>query len=149
MKTLIINFYQADMSSKGISACAACDTVQQKLNNAVDSLKPLLSSLNTEIVQNTITIHTEKDAEMHKVFASPTIRVGTFDYYPEHEDLSEKRTWMWKGETYSEPTENVFSEVILRGYIGDIQQEIPTEISPYVKQFLNRKPVSEPAGGCC
>jgi hypothetical protein len=149
MKTLKINFYQVDMSSEGISTCSACDTVQQKLKNAIDSIKPYLSSLNTEIEQNTITIYSENDAEKHKVYASPTIRVGTFDYYPEHENLSENRIWRWKGETYPEPTEKIFSEVILRGYLGDIQQETPAKISPYLMQFLNRKPISEPAASCC
>ena len=149
METLQIELLKVDMSSEETSACSACDTIQQKLNKAVEMVRPLLTSLKTQVEQKITTVYTEEEARANKVMASPTIRVGNFDFYPEHDGLNEKRIWEWNGKILPNPSKEVLAECILRGYLGEINQKAQTDISPYVKQFLSKQPETHTAEGCC
>ncbi|MEX2362839.1 MAG: hypothetical protein WD597_04415, partial [Balneolaceae bacterium] len=93
---------------------------------------------------------TEEEARTHRITASPTIRIGNFDLFPEHAgEESEERAWSWKNETFSEPGREIFIEAILRGYLGEVKQKEKKEISPYVMQFFGKQPEPAVAGGCC
>jgi hypothetical protein len=150
MKTLQIQFYQADMSKKGVSSCSSCDTLQQKLDQAIRAVEPLLADLGVEIRKEIITIQTEIEAKTHQIVASPTIRIAGFDLFPEHPNPeSEERIWSWKGSSFSEPTREVLVESILRGFLGEIHQAKKAEISPYVMQFFDKQTETVNAVGCC
>lgn len=138
------------MSNKGISSCSSCDTTQQKLDQAIVAVEPLLTNLGVEIKKEIITIQTEEEARTHQIVASPTIRTGHFDLFPEHPNPeSEKRIWSWKGSKYPDPTREVLIESILKGYLGDFHQAREVEISPYLIQFLDKQSETVTSEGCC
>lgn len=138
------------MSKKGIPSCSSCDTILQKLDQAIHAVEPLLADLDVEIKKEIITIRTEKEARTHQIVASPTIRTGRFDLFPEHPGReSEERIWSWKGSRYTDPTREVLIETILRGFLGEIHQEKKEEISPYVTQFFHNQLETVGTEGCC
>jgi hypothetical protein len=106
--------------------------------------------MNVETKKENITIRTEKEAIANRITASPTIRTGRFDLFPEHSHSeSEERIWAWKCDRYAEPTMEVLIESILRGYLGNIEQKEQSDISPYIVQFFDHQPKPASTGWCC
>lgn len=150
MKTLTIQLLQIEMPENRNSSCTVCSGVNQKLDQAILALKPLLDELNVEIKKEIITIRTAQEARTHRITSSPTIRTGHFDLFPEHpHPESEQRIWTWKGNRYPEPTREILIEAILRGYLGKIEQKNQVNISPYVMQFFEHQAEPASADGCC
>lgn len=143
-----VQLLQVDMSSKGVSACSACDTIVQKLHSAIEAVRPLFAQLGYKIGFEEVSIDTTKDAQKHNFVASPTIRVNGFDFFPDHDkELSEKRIWTWRGQAFSAPSKEVFIEIILYAYLEVDKKENESEISPYVEQFLDKRSISQST--CC
>ncbi|WP_134089033.1 DUF2703 domain-containing protein [Olivibacter sp. XZL3] len=138
VKLLDVNLIQVDMQKEGKKSCATCDKVHETLLNAVKLLQPVFRKLDVHLVLNNLFITTIDEAKRLGISSSPTIRVGNTLLYPEHiSSNGEERQWHWKGGVSTEPTEQIFIELILQGYTdnSDSPSEI-REIAPYVKKFL-------------
>lgn len=138
-KTLTIELFKVDMSSKGLSTCSACDKIKGNLNESVTSVESLLAELGFQVkIQETI-VKTESEAQKYDLVASPTIQVGSFRYHPDHKGLGEEKRWKWNGHVFSFPPKEVLIEVILRGFLGEKKENEYPEITPYVEQFFTDK----------
>ena len=147
-KVLKVELIQGEMSTNENNSCSACDTVQGKLVSAIQEVQKLFDILKCEIFFKSTTVKTIEEAENAQIIASPTIRVGNLDFYPNHAtDNSEKREWTWNGLTTSEPTKETLIEVLLKGYFEPEQQN-KNEISPYVLKHLEENIATTSDCGC-
>lgn len=146
---LKVEFIQVEMSANANNSCSACDTVQSKLISAIQQVQKLFDILDCEILFKSSTIKTIQEAEKAQIVASPTIRVGNFEFYPEHlSDNSEKREWSWKGTTMSEPDKKTLIEVLIWGYFEPEKENQKKNLSPYIKRYLNKSESAEENCGC-
>lgn len=148
-KVLKVELIQVEMTTNENNSCSACDTVQGKLVSAIQEVQKLFDNLDCEIFFKSTTVKTFAEAEKAQVIASPTIRVGNLDFYPNHAtDHSEKREWTWKGLTTSEPTKEMLIEVLLKGYFEPQNKSEKMEMSPYIIKHLNESQQVKTDCGC-
>ncbi|MEH6308683.1 DUF2703 domain-containing protein [Olivibacter sp. SDN3] len=146
VKLLDVKLIQVDMQIEGKKSCTTCDKVHTMLLNAVKFLEPVFRKLDVHLVLNNLFITTIDEAEHLGISSSPTIRIGNTSLYPEHiSSNGEERQWYWKGGVSTEPTEQMFIELIFRGYLNTDSQSERQEVSPYVKKFLKQTNSSN----CC
>ncbi|WP_439487871.1 hypothetical protein [Algoriphagus sp.] len=151
-RQLNVELFQVEMptnnnNNNNNDSCSACDTVHGKLVKAVDEVQNLFHRLNCEILVRQTTISTLEEAEKLGIIASPTIRVGNFDFYPQHlSDRSEAREWDWNGHTVSEPSIEVLIEVVMKGYFEKEKTANVRELSPYIVNYL--KDIEPPQTSC-
>lgn len=146
---LKVEFIQVEMSNDTNSSCSACDTVQGKLTLAIQEVQMLFDQIGCEILLKSTTVKNIEEAEKAQIIASPTIRVGHLDFYPNHiNDKSEKREWTWKGLTMSEPTKETLIEVLLKGYFEPRKESEKMEMSPYILKCLNESQQVKTDCGC-
>ncbi|WP_276167357.1 DUF2703 domain-containing protein [Zobellia alginiliquefaciens] len=148
-KVLKVEFIQVEMPSNENNSCSACDTVQGKLVSAIQEVQKLFDNLDCEIFFKSTSVKTIEEAEKAQIIASPTIRVGNLDFYPNHAtSKSEKREWTWNGLTTSEPTKEMLMEVLLKGYFEPKKELEKKEMSAYILQYLNKEKVTNSDCGC-
>jgi hypothetical protein len=148
-KQLRVELFKVEMPSSGESSCSACDTVQSKLVSAIEDVQRLFDKLDCEILFKQTTIRTIEEAEQNQISASPTIRVGNLDFFPEHlSDCSETREWNWKGQSMTEPTNAILIEVLLKGYFEQNKTTEKKELSKYILKHLKEGEVNKPNCGC-
>lgn len=146
---LKVEFIQVEMSANANNSCLACDTVQSKLISAIQQVQKLFDNLDCEILFKSSTIKTIQEAEKAQIVASPTIRVGNFEFYPEHlSDNSEKREWTWNGATTSEPDKKTLIEALIWGYFEPERENQKKNLSPYIKRYLNKSEATKDNCGC-
>lgn len=146
---LKVEFIQVEMSSNANNSCTACDTVQGKLASAIQNVQKLFDNLDCEIFFKSTTVKTIEEVEKAQIVASPTIRVGNFDFYPYHPtDSSEKREWTWNGLTMLEPNKKTLIEVLLKGYFEQKKENEKKELSPYILKHLKESKLTKSNCGC-
>ena len=110
---------------------------------------PSNDNLDCEIFFKSTSVKTIEDAEKAQIIASPTIRVGNLDFYPNHAtDKSEKREWTWNSLTTSEPTKETLIEVLLKGYFEPKKELEKMEMSAYILQYLNKEMITSSDCSC-
>ncbi|AGA80490.1 DUF2703 domain-containing protein [Echinicola vietnamensis] len=135
---LKVEIIQVEMSNDTSSSCSACDTVQGKLTSAIQEVQKLFDHIDCEILLKSTKVKNTEEAEKAQIIASPTIRVGYLDFYPNHiHDNSEEREWTWKDLTLPEPTKEILIEVLLKGYFEPREESKKMEMSPYILKSLN------------
>lgn len=148
-KTLHVELFQVEMSANENNSCSACVTVQDKLISAIQDVQKLFDRIDLEIFFKSTTIKTVGEAQKAQIIASPTIRVGNLDFYPEHlKESSETRKWIWNGLTMSEPEIETLIEVVLKGYFEPKRENDKKEISPYIFKHLNAEETEQSSCGC-
>ncbi len=146
---LKVEFIQVEMATNASNSCSACDTVQGKLISAIQDVQKLFDNLDCEIFFKSTTVKTIEEAKEKQIVASPTIRVGNFDFFPNHPtDSSEKREWTWKGLTTPEPSKETLIEVLLIGYFEPKKENEKKELSPYILKHLNESELTKSNCGC-
>lgn len=146
---LKVEFIQIEMPTNVNNSCSACDTVQGKLVSAIQDVQKLFDNLDCEIFFKSTTVKTIEEAEKAQIVASPTIRVGNFDFYPNHPtDSSEKREWIWNGLTVPEPNKKTLIEVLLKGYFEPKKGNEKKELSPYILKHLSESGLTKSNCGC-
>lgn len=148
-KTVKVEFFQVDMPSNNDSSCSACETVQSKLESAIQEVQMLFDKLDCEIIFKQTIISSIEEAEKAQIIASPTIRVGNLDFAPLHlSESSESRQWNWNGVTMEEPDKQTLIEVLLKGYQEPITYKQKKEMAPYILNHLNNKVSTNASCGC-
>lgn len=148
-RVLKVEFIQVEMSTDKSNSCSACDTVQGKLTSAIQEAQKLFDHIGCEILLKSTTVKNIEEAEKAQIIASPTIRVGHLDFYPNHiTDNSEKREWTWNGLTMAEPTKEILIEVLLKGYFEPQKELEEMEMSPYILKYLNESQQVKTDCGC-
>ncbi|MFD2036301.1 hypothetical protein ACFSKL_15970 [Belliella marina] len=148
-KTVKVEFLQVEMPSEKDNSCSACDTIQSKLVSAIKEVQILFDKLDCEILFKQTTIKTVEEAERAHISASPTIRVGNLDFFPDHTaDASEAREWTWGGQIMSEPDKRTLIEVLLKGYFESKKDAGKKILSPYILKHLNENE-SIKSSSCC
>lgn len=146
---LKVEFIQVEMPTNANNSCSACDTVQGKLVSAIQDVQKLFDNLDCEIFFKSTTVKTIEEVEKAQIVASPTIRVGNFDFYPNHSsDNSEEREWIWNGLTMLEPNKETLIEVLLKGYFEPKKENEKMELSTYVLKHLNKSELRKSNCGC-
>ncbi|MBA4744410.1 MAG: DUF2703 domain-containing protein [Muricauda sp.] len=147
--TLRVVLYQVEMPTTGSNSCSACDSVQGTLISAIQEVQKLFVHLGYEILFRSTTVQTIEEAENAQIVASPTIRVGNLDFYPDHrEDGPEAREWTWNGSTVAEPNKETLMEVLLKGYFEPKKARGKLELSPYILNHLKESGMTKPNCGC-
>lgn len=148
-KQLRVELFQVEMPTNADNSCSACDTVQTKLATAIQEVQKLFDKLGCEILFKQTTVRSIDQAEKYRVNASPTIRVGNFDYFPHHvSECSETREWIWNNEIIAEPTNEVLIEVLLQGYFNRTNTPKGKQPSPYILKHLAEKETQKAGCGC-
>lgn len=148
-KLLNVEFFQVEMPTNADNSCSACNTVQDILVSAIQDVQHLFDRLDCEIQFKQTTISTKEEAEKANISASPTIRVGNLDFYPNHlADNSEAREWKWNKTTLLEPNKETLIEVLLKGYFEPEKEIIKKELSPYILKNLNEPNMAKSSCGC-
>src|SRR5690554_3988541 len=146
---LKVEFIQVEMPTNANNSCSACDTVQGKLVSAIQDVQKLFDNLDCEIFFKSTTVKTIEEAKKAQIIASPTIRVGNLDFFPNHPtDNSEKREWTWNGLTMPEPNKKTLIEVLLKGYFEPKKENESKELSPYILKHLNESELTKSNCGC-
>lgn len=137
-KQLNVELLQVEMSSEENSAsCDTCDVVHNYLTQAVRDVQNLFNELGCEIVLSKKRINTVTEANQENIIATPTVRVGSFDFYPKHlSAFNEEREWNWNNKKINELDKSVLIEVILKGYLETQSNKQDLEISTYVQKYL-------------
>lgn len=148
-KLLNVEFFQVEMPTNTYNSCSACDTVQDKLVSAIQDVQHLFDRLDCEIQFKQTSIKTKEEAEEANISASPTIRVGNLDFYPNHlTGNSEAREWKWNKTTLPEPSKETLIEVLLKGYFEPKKETVKKELSPYILKYLNEPNMAKSSCGC-
>ena len=148
-RQLRVGLFQVEMPTNEGSSCSACDTVQTRLMTAIKEVQSLFDKLDCEIVLKYTGINTVEEAKQHGITASPTIRVGNLDFFPNHlSDDSEIREWHWNGQTMADPNKETFIEVLLKGYFESSEKPKRKGLSPYVLKHLNKGSAQKSNCGC-
>lgn len=147
--TLRVALFQVAMPTTGESSCLACDSVQGTLISAIQEVQKLFDHLGCEILFRSTTVKTVEEAEKAQIAASPTIRVGNLDFYPDHlEDSPEAREWTWNGSTMTEPNKETLMEVLLKGYFEPKNERGKKELPPYILKHLKESRITKSNCGC-
>ncbi|QOI98542.1 MAG: DUF2703 domain-containing protein [Flammeovirgaceae bacterium] len=148
-KQLRVELFQVEMPTNGDNSCTACDTVQVKLVSAIQEVQKLFDKIGCEILFKHTTVKSLEEAEKFNINASPTIRVGHFDFYPNHvSECSEAREWFWDDETLAEPNEVILIQVLLKGYFSKTENTERKKLSPYILKHLTDKEIQKTNCGC-
>lgn len=146
-KQLKVELLQVEMSTtESTKSCDACDVVYNHLSEAVSDVQVLFNELGCELVLSKKRISTMNEANIENIVATPTVRIGSFDFYPKHlSPFNEEREWSWNNRRLNELNKSVLIEVILKGYLETESEMEDIKISSYVQKYLQDKKVNN----CC
>jgi len=149
---------EVDMSAAGKAGCRSCDATLARVREAADMLRPVFGILDVDLNVSELRVSDLTQARALGLRASPMIRIGGFDLYPEHQGrtpdgadwFETDRVWRWNGQTYDQPPTAMLIDALLRAYAqgGRSLRFEPAELPPYVRQFLERRKPAQPASAC-
>lgn len=118
---LDIDFLYLDLNT-----CERCMATDGSLREALAVMSPMLDALNYEAVVNSVNITSKELAATYHFVSSPTIRVNGHDIFGEVSENNctdcgdicgddvDCRTFLWEGETYTQPPVSMVIDGILR-----------------------------------
>lgn len=162
-KTLNIEFLYLDLNT-----CSRCIATGNTLDEALNSLLPVLQAINYLVNVDKVNITTRKLAEQYHFVSSPTIRVNGIDICDEVKESDCKdcgdlcgdntscRVFVHDGEEYEEPPVSMIIDGILSVLYGKKQNEekvyiLPENLNNFFEKrdlIMNKIEIFEPAM-CC
>jgi len=162
-KTINIDFLYLDLN-----ICERCMATDSTLDEALNSLAPVLRIMNYSVNVNKINIATIELAEQYHLVSSPTIKVNGIDICNELResdckdgnslcgDNVECRVFIYEGEDYEQPPTAMIVDGILRVLYGQTSCEkkpytIPENLKNYFekRQSIMKTTSTNKPSSCC
>jgi len=134
-QSLVVDFIEVAMPVDARAGCSACDSARARLESAVEAVQPLLEEIGVAIKIRDLRVRTMAEAELLRLPASPTIRVGSVEVAPEHRD-GETRIWHWRGGEHALPPKGMLVEALLSAAARPGPPREHHRLSPYLNRFL-------------
>jgi len=157
-RTLNVFVLEVDMSAAGKTGCSSCNATLGRVREAVDLIPPVFDSVGVELDIAELRVGDLTQARALGLRASPMVRIGGIDLYPEHQVrtpdssgwLDTDRVWRWNGRAFDQPPRGMLIDALLRAYAQGAQTTPsgPAELVPYLRQFLEDAPPAETASEC-
>jgi len=133
---LEVDYIEVDMPKPARASCAGCDDARATLDRAIAQVEPVLRELGSRIEVRELKVRTGAEAELLRLRASPTIRVGGLDLRPEHRgDDGEERIWLWRGREYRVPPPGLFTEALMMASTSSVESGA-YQVPAYLRRFL-------------
>ena len=160
-KTLIIDFLYLDLT-----VCDRCQGAEDNLTAAIDRVSDQLTSAKVSVEVNKINVVNEQQAKKLRFASSPTIRINGRDIQPVMKetycdacgelcgDSIECRVWLYGGQEYTVPPQDMIAEAILRAAESGTEQTTAAYSSEFVvpenlERFFDRLRRQEHSKGSC
>jgi len=157
-QSLDVFVMEVDMAAAGKAGCTSCNATLARVRETAELLRPVFRSLGLELNIAELRVGDLTQARALGLQASPMIRIGGFDLYPEHHGqtadgaggLETDRVWRWNGQTYDQPPAAMLIDAFLRAYAQNrqVSPAAHAEVPRYVRQFLGGEPLAEAASTC-
>ena len=162
-KTVNIDFLYLDLN-----ICERCMATDNTLDEALNTLAPVLRIMNYSVNVNKVNITTKEMAEQYRFISSPTIRVNGIDICSELKESDCKdgnslcgdnvdcRVFSYEGMDYEQPPVAMIVDGILRVLYGKTGfEEKPYEMSENLKNYFEKRQTimkttsTNKANSCC
>ncbi len=151
LQSVEIDYIEVDMPSAARAGCSACDDARARLDKAVALVSPVLETLGIRPAVRHLKVRSAREAELLRLWGSPTIRIGFADLHPEHRDPQdahpeaggEERVWVWRGQEHNQPPVEMLTEALLRMAAEPAEQHPGAyQLPPYLKRFISEPEAS-------
>jgi len=141
-----IDYIEVDMPGTAREGCSSCDDARARLDKALALVSPVLETLGIRPAVRHLKVCSTREAELLRVWGSPTIRIGSADLHPEHRGLrdahpqagGEERVWVWRGQEHNQPPVEMMTEALLRMAAEPAEQRPGAyQLPPYLKRFIS------------